>query len=115
MGFGGKQACEHGYQQMLTKDYDGALQTFQEASNLNEISLDIMCGTVDCLLQKGMMDDAALQLEMLTDVMTSAEALSETGCLKFQLLFYRGIPPEEVSDVKIVFSYCNLFCMAHLC
>lgn len=94
----------------MVKDFDGALQTLQAASNMAELSLDVMYGTVDCLLQNGMIDEAAIQLEMLADVMTSTEALSETGCLKFELLFYKGITAEEVSSLTFIPLLCICFC-----
>ncbi|GMH34337.1 hypothetical protein BSKO_02171 [Bryopsis sp. KO-2023] len=88
---------EVGYQRMLMGDLDEALRKFQFASSLNEFNMDVMYGTVECQIRRGMLEDAELQLEMLSDASMAGGNSAYIAYLKAFLAVQKGIGAEEGS------------------
>lgn len=69
---------------------------FQTASDLGELHVDVVYGTADCLLRKGMLLEAETQLDMLANIKAPDGSMSYFSTLKFILAFHKGIQAEEV-------------------
>ena len=56
---------EEGYQHRLMGNYGTALDTYRDASRLNESNVDASIGMIYCQLMQGQVEDATQQLEFL--------------------------------------------------
>ena len=63
--------AEVGYHQQLLGDYELALQKFSEARDLDDLNMAPLYGTINCQLYAGQLDDAADQIEFLTEIASS--------------------------------------------
>jgi len=64
---------EFAYQQSLAGDYQGAIQTYRTATQLDELNMSSLYGTIHCQLLDNQLEDAAQQLEFLNEISVSIE------------------------------------------
>lgn len=65
------QHVEVGYHHQLMHEYDIALNKYTEARDLDDLNMTPLYGTINCQLYTGQLDDAADQIEFLTEIASS--------------------------------------------
>ncbi|KAK6182507.1 hypothetical protein SNE40_010181 [Patella caerulea] len=90
---------ELGYQLLLQGKVKDAMRCYRNAMKLDETSVPSLTGIIRCQLLENQLDDAAQQLEFLTEIQQSIGRLAELSYLSAILAQKKNQGPEKVTEL----------------